>query len=75
MVIANIVIAILIASTTWLWIEYKGLKNAKNPEIVKEIAKKVELTDEEKEKQTKIKKSFDNLMGYGYEEALKSKGE
>lgn len=71
--IANIVIAILIASTTWLWIEYKGLKNAKTPE--KEITKKVELTDEEKEKQTKIKKSFDNLIGYGYEEALKSKGE
>jgi len=40
-----------------------------------EKPKKVELTDEQKKKQEKLRESFENLMGYGYEDALKSKGE
>ena len=38
-------------------------------------AKKTELTEEEKKKQKELRKNFENLMGYGYEDALKSKGE
>ena len=38
-------------------------------------AKKTELTEEQKKKQEKLRESFENLMGYGYEDALKSKGE
>lgn len=37
--------------------------------------KKTELTEEQKKKQEELRKSFENLMGYGYEDALKSKGE
>jgi uncharacterized protein YnzC (UPF0291/DUF896 family) len=44
-------------------------KNDKKEEI------KPQLTEEEKKKQEKIKKSFNNLMEYGYEDALKGKGE
>jgi flagellar biogenesis protein FliO len=40
-----------------------------------ETPKKTELTEEQKKKQEKMRESFENLMGYGYEEALKSKGE
>lgn len=37
---------------------------------------KEELSDEDKKKQEQLRKNFNNLMGYGYEQALKSsKGE
>ena len=37
---------------------------------------KEELSDEDKKKQEQRRKNFNNLMGYGYEQALKSsKGE
>lgn len=35
---------------------------------------KIELSEDDKKKQEKIKKSFDNLMNYDYDKALK-KGE
>lgn len=44
-------------------------------EKIIEKPKKVELTEEQKKKQEKLRESFENLMGYGYEDALKSKGE
>ena len=40
----------------------------------KEIEKKVEkpkLTKEQKKKQEELRKNFENLMGYGYDEALR----
>lgn len=37
---------------------------------------KEELSDEDRKKQEQLRKNFNNLMGYGYEQALKSsKGE
>lgn len=36
---------------------------------------KPQLTEEERKKQEKIKKSFNNLMEYDYDDALKGKGE
>ena len=41
-----------------------------------EKPKKVEISKEDKKKQEKIRKNFENLMNYDYDEALKSsKGE
>lgn len=36
---------------------------------------KAELTEEQKRKQEKLREHFENLMGFDYEKALKSKGE
>ena len=40
-----------------------------------EKPKKAELTEEQKQKQEKLREHFENLMGFDYEKALKSKGE
>lgn len=51
-------------------------KLEKTQENTVEKPKKAELTEEQKKKQEKLREHFENLMGYGYEEALKSsKGE
>lgn len=44
-------------------------------ELIKTTEKpqKKELTKEQKDKQQKLRKHFENLMGYGYEDALKKK--
>lgn len=41
----------------------------------KKEAPKPQLTEEEKQKQEKLKESFNNMMEYGYETALKGKKE
>lgn len=50
---------------------YCCLKLQKKIEVL-EKPDKPTLTEEQKQKQEKIKKSFDNMMGYGYEQALKA---
>ena len=41
----------------------------------KKEAPKPQLTEEEKQKQEKLRESFNNMMEYGYETALKGKKE
>ena len=41
----------------------------------KKEAPKPQLTEEEKKKQEKLRESFNNMMEYGYETALKGKKE
>lgn len=57
----------------------KTVKNTKNLEKMQENTvekpKKAELTEEQKKKQEKLREHFENLMGFDYEKALKSKGE
>lgn len=53
-----------------VYIIYKISK--KNVTVHKVIEKK-ELTEEEKVKQKRMREHFENLMGYGYEQALKKK--
>lgn len=52
----------------------KSIKEVKKdtPNIV-EKPKQAKLTKEQKEKQGQLKKAFENLMGYDYNEALKKK--
>lgn len=52
----------------------KSIKETKKetPKIV-EKPKKEKLTKEQKERQEQLKKAFENLMGYDYNEALKKK--
>jgi len=52
----------------------KSIKEEKKetPTVV-EKPKQAKLTREQKEKQEKMRKSFENMMGYGYEDALKKK--
>lgn len=45
-----------------------SIKKAKEPP-----KEKVKLTDEQLKKQEELRKSFENLMGYGYDDALKKK--
>lgn len=57
----------------------KTVKNTKKLEKMQENTvekpKKAELTEEQKQKQEKLREHFENLMGFDYEKALKSKGE
>ena len=57
----------------------KIVKNTKKLEKTQENTiekpKKAELTEEQKKKQEKLREHFENLMGFDYEKALKSKGE
>ena len=57
----------------------KIVKNTKKLEKTQENTiekpKKAELTEEQKRKQEKLREHFENLMGFDYEKALKSKGE
>lgn len=57
----------------------KIVKNTKKLEKTQENTvekpKKAELTEEQKQKQEKLREHFENLMGFDYEKALKSKGE
>lgn len=46
-----------------------------NEKNLKKEAPKPQLTQEEKEKQEKMQKSFNNLMEYDYDTALKGKKE
>jgi hypothetical protein len=73
------VLLILIAIIVFEVFIYCALKLAseadKSMENTVEKHQKVELTDEEKKKQEKLRKNFENLMGFDYEKALKSKGE
>lgn len=46
-----------------------------NEKNLKKEAPKPQLTEEEKEKQEKLRESFNNMMEYGYETALKGKKE
>ena len=52
----------------------KSIKETKKetPKVV-EKPKKEKLTKEQKERQEQLKKAFENLMGYDYNEALKKK--
>lgn len=54
----------------------KSIKNTKNIEKnehnIKQNNKKVELTEEQRKKQEKMREHFENLMGFDYEKALKS---
>lgn len=45
----------------------------KEEPIVKEKPKTAKITKEQKEKQEELRKSFENLMNYDYNEALKKK--
>jgi len=63
-------IFIIIMLVLIILFEFYCLKISKNAE---ELPKKVELTDEEKEKQESLRKNFENLMNYDYEIALKRK--
>lgn len=71
------VLLILIAIIVFEVFIYCALKSEddKTMENTVEKPQKVELTDEEKKKQEKLRKNFENLMGFDYEKALKSKGE
>lgn len=72
------IILILIAIIVFEVFFICALKANKETEesITEEKPKKAELSEEQKKKQEKMRESFENLMGYGYEEALKSsKGE
>ena len=71
------VLLILIAIIVFEVFIYCALKSEadKSMENTVEKPQKVELTDEEKKKQEKLRKNFENLMGFDYEKALKSKGE
>ncbi len=57
----------------------ENVKNTKKMEKTQENTvekpKKAELTEEQKQKQEKLREHFENLMGFDYEKALKSKGE
>ena len=55
-----ILLILVVANYTAL---FHSLKQMKKPEV-KETEKKPRLTKEEKEKQKKIRESFDNLMNY-----------
>lgn len=46
-----------------------------NEKNLKKEAPKPQLTEEEKLKQEKLRESFNNMMEYGYETALKGKKE
>ena len=48
-------------------------KPVKEEPKVKEKPKVAKLTKEQKERQEELRKSFENLMGYDYNEALKKK--
>ena len=73
------VLLILIAIIIFEVFIYCALKLAseadKAMENIVEKPKKAELTDEQKKKQEKLREHFENLMGFDYEKALKSKGE
>lgn len=53
----------------------KKIEVLEKPKPIKQKKVKPKLTEEQKEKQEKIKKSFDNMMEYGYEQALKASRE
>lgn len=74
LIVANILIVILIAVSTWLYCENRMIKKAMK-EAEKEIPKVVnaELTEEQKEKFEKSRNAFLALMGYDYNTALKKK--
>ena len=73
------VLLILIAIIIFEVFIYCALKMASEANNVTENTvekpKKAELTDEQKKKQEKLREHFENLMGFDYEKALKSKGE
>lgn len=73
------VLLILIAIIVFEVFIYCALKLAseadKAMENTVEKPKKAELTEEQKQKQEKLREHFENLMGFDYEKALKSKGE
>jgi len=67
-------IGVLLILTIIIIFEFGILR--KMNEKPNEMTQKVELTDEQKKKQEKLRKNFENLMGFDYEQALKSsKGE
>ena len=67
-------IGVLLILTIIIIFEFGILR--KMNEKPNEMPQKVELTDEQKKKQEKLRENFENLMGFDYEKALKSsKGE
>lgn len=71
----NIIIGIgvLLILTIIIIFEFGILKILR--EMPNKTPQKVKLTDEQKKKQEKLREHFENLMGFDYEKALKSKGE
>lgn len=75
-------IFILIMMILVVCFQFCLLKTFKDTQKVEKIQpkteerpKKAELTEEQKQKQEKLREHFENLMGFDYEKALKSKGE
>ncbi len=67
-------IGVLLILTIIIIFEFGILRKMR--EKPNEMPQKVELTDEQKKKQEKLRENFENLMGFDYEKALKSsKGE
>lgn len=66
-------IGVLLILTIIIIFEFGILK--KLNEVPNKTPQKAELTEEQKKKQEKIREHFENLMGFDYEKALKSKGE
>lgn len=73
-----VLLAVILGLYILEFIEKKKLQkkiddlNEKNS---KKEAPKPQLTEEEKQKQEKLRESFNNMMEYGYETALKGKKE
>ena len=73
-----VLIVIVIGLYILEFIEKKKLQNKiddLNEKNSKKEAPKPQLTEEEKQKQEKLRESFNNMMEYGYETALKGKKE
>jgi flagellar biosynthesis component FlhA len=66
-----IIMAGIIGFQFYLLKSIKETKKEAPTEVEK--PKQAKLTKEQKEKQEKLRKSFENMMGYGYEDALKKK--
>lgn len=67
-----IIMAGIVGFQFYLLKSIKDVKEKETPKVV-EKPKKEKLTKEQKERQEQLKKAFDNLMGYDYNEALKKK--
>lgn len=66
----NIIICIL--ALLILGIDIYRIYIDRKPKPIEKV-EKPKLTKEQKKKQEELRKNFENLMGYGYEDALKKK--
>jgi hypothetical protein len=72
-IILGILLCVSIGISLGLYFNMK--KTTKIPEIEPEKEEKPKLSREERKKREELRKHFENLMSYDYEQALKSKEE